>query len=73
MAHTHALFTRLRSFAAAHARRNFVLLNAHLFEDPFSHLNNSQQVNTTAHKRSLSLGYSYSYVFTPMAVAVCFS
>ena len=49
MAHTHALFTRLRSFAAAHARRNFVLLNAHLFEDPYVHLNNSQQVNTTAH------------------------
>ena len=52
MAHTHALFTRLRSFAAAHARRNFVLLNAHLFEDPYVHLNNSQQVNTTAWKYS---------------------
>ena len=64
MAHTHALFTRLRSFAAAHARRNFVLLNAHLFEDPYVHLNNSQRVNTTAHKRSLSLGYSCLYSLT---------
>jgi hypothetical protein len=44
MAHTYALFSRLRSFAAAHARRHFVLLNAHLFADPYVHLNESQQL-----------------------------
>ena len=55
MAHTHALFTRLRAFAAAHARRNFVLLNAHLFEDPFVHLNNSQQVTRPYRSQTISL------------------
>ena len=65
MAHTHALFTRLRAFAAAHARRNFVLLNAHLFEDPYVHLNNSEQVNATA------LSFSLGCVFA--LTALCFS
>jgi hypothetical protein len=38
MEQTYSLFSKLRQFAAKHARRGFVLLNAHLFRDPFVHL-----------------------------------
>ena len=50
MAHTHSLFTKLRAFAATHARRGFVLLNAHLYNQAnpaggtFVHLGQTAQL-----------------------------
>lgn len=38
------LFSKLRIFARSHARRGFVLINAHLFEDPFVHFNQTDQL-----------------------------
>eukprot|EP01052_Picozoa_sp_SAG31_P010166 SAG31_NODE_548_length_14222_cov_10.926574_4_plen_87_part_00 len=46
MAKTHALFSRLRDYASQHARRGFVLLNAHLYQDPFVHLGSTVRVVT---------------------------
>ena len=44
MALTYGLFSRLRQFAAQHARRGFVLLNAHLYRDPFVHLGDTDSL-----------------------------
>jgi hypothetical protein len=41
---THDLLTKLRSYAATHARRGFVLSNAHLFSDPWVHVNGTQKL-----------------------------
>ena len=44
MRHTADVFTLLRAFARKHARRGFVLINAHLYEDPFVHYNYTRQL-----------------------------
>ena len=50
MVHTNSLFTKLRAFAAKNARRGFVLLNAHLYDQPnpaggtFVHLGSTNQL-----------------------------
>ena len=41
MVQTFDTFAKLRDFAAGNARRGFVLLNAHLYKDPFVHVNNT--------------------------------
>lgn len=38
------VFQKLRVFARSHARRGFVLINAHLYEDPFVHFNRTEQL-----------------------------
>jgi hypothetical protein len=44
MLHTAALLKAIRGFAAQHGRRQFVLCNAHIFEDPWVHVNFTQQL-----------------------------
>jgi hypothetical protein len=44
MVQTNDLFAKIRGFAAANARRGFVLLNAHLYQDPWVHLNGTEQL-----------------------------
>jgi hypothetical protein len=44
MLQTWNVFNQLRLYASKHARRGFVLLNAHLYSDPFAHFNKSQQL-----------------------------
>ena len=44
MRRTHELLTKLRAFAAAHARRGYVLCNAHLYREPWVHLNGTKKL-----------------------------
>lgn len=44
MVQTNDLFTKIRAYAETHARRKFVLLNAHLYEDPYVHLQKTNKL-----------------------------
>eukprot|EP01084_Bolivina_argentea_P103493 185369_1 len=44
MVMTYQLLDKLRMYAASNARRGWVLCNAHLYQDPWVHLNGTQQL-----------------------------
>ncbi|GMI06976.1 hypothetical protein TrLO_g13196 [Triparma laevis f. longispina] len=44
MVQTNDLFTKIRAYAETHARRKFVLLSAHLYEDPYVHLQKTNKL-----------------------------